>query len=545
MARFPNSALEDTTSSGTESKQVDNPASQVFGHRFYKDQTPIEYLAEFLLVFASPKDEDNSSAYSFPLYPSLPPKLTYQPRYKLALKLFSFLGASKLETRHQCHIKAFRDGSSELGRRIAPGSKISRNDGVRLIQGVFSGFVGVAGDRTWTAHTFLPASESLLAREILWRHGGNNGAAKNPHLTWYEALTPTSNRDDFFRTDAHSFMARGGELLYLQLANLFNTHATKNLGEFFPGEIAKSYNHLDNVAQIDYLRLSLQQLLTRVLRESDETIGILSKFVSDAFEGAEVDSEGPTKPAILGWVPTESATEASLFAWEIDNICKAQRSGLQKLALMKDLCVLHVMRSLCFQSARITNMFKTENFIGNYAWIVSPPGDQSGDNVKKLAINSYVEVENLLFESLRAYDSYESSVSRNDKNAYETWLNRGDDNVVRLFRKIGKQIGMIVPRTGQGMRITLPAHIVRLLVAALIAPGKKIQLNTFYERIFAHYGLAISQEMIQQALTCSRTQEGVNAFGIDSSWFEEELRRGGYLIPLSDAVALVLNPYKE
>ena len=545
MARFPNKNLENTTSSGPESNQAENPASQVFGHRFYKDQTPIEYLAEFLLVFASPKDEDNLSAYSFPLYPSLPSELTYRPRFKLALKLFSFLGASKLETRHQCHIKAFRDGSSELGNRIAPGSKISRNDGVRLIQGVFSGFVGVAGDRTWTAHTFLPASESLLAREILWRHGGSNGATKKPNLTWQEALAPTTNEDGFFRTDAHSFMARGGELLYLQLANLFNTHATKSLGDLFSGEIAKFYKHLDNFAQVDHLRQSLQQLLTKVLRESDETIGILSKFVSDAFEDAEVDSERPSKPAILGWAPTESATEASLFAWEIDNICKAQRSGLQKLSLMKDLCVLHVMRSLCFQSARITNMFKTQNFIGDYAWIVSPPGDQSSDNLKKLAINSYVEVENLLYESLRAYDSYESTAPRSDKSAYETWLNRGDDNVVRLFRKIGKQIGMIVPRTGHGMRITLPAHIVRLLVAALIPPGKKIRLDSFYERIFAHYGLAINQEMIQQVLTCSRTQEGVNAFGIDSSWFEEELRRGGYLVPLSDAVALVLNPYKE
>jgi hypothetical protein len=50
--------------------------------------------------------------------------------------------------------------------------------------------------------------------------------------------------------------------------------------------------------------------------------------------------------------------------------------------------------------------------------------------------------------------------------------------------------------------------------------------------------------MIQLALASSRTQHASDAFGIDSSWFEEELRRGGYLIPLSDAVALVLNPYE-
>ena len=32
-----------------------NPAIRLYGRRFYKDQTPIEYLAELLLVFASAK----------------------------------------------------------------------------------------------------------------------------------------------------------------------------------------------------------------------------------------------------------------------------------------------------------------------------------------------------------------------------------------------------------------------------------------------------------------------------------------------------------
>jgi len=175
MARFPDTRLQTTGPSHTVAKEDVNPAIQVFGRRFFKDQTPVEYLAEFLLVFASAKDNDPATTYKFPLYASTQSKLSYHPSYRLALKLFSFLGASKLETRHRSHITSFKAGIEELEQRIDPGSKISRNDAVRLIQGVFSGFVGVAGDRTWTAHTFLPASEALLAREILWEHGGKNG----------------------------------------------------------------------------------------------------------------------------------------------------------------------------------------------------------------------------------------------------------------------------------------------------------------------------------------------------------------------------------
>ena len=539
MARFPDSSLKATSSAQTVAREDFNPAIQVFGRRFFKDQTPVEYLAEFLLVFASAKDGYEGNAYTFPLYGSTPSKLSYHPRYRLALKLFSFLGASKLETRHRSHIESFKAGVRALEQRINPGSKISRNDAVRLIQGVFSGFVGVAGDRTWTAHTFLPASETLLAREILWEHGGAQGAAKKPNMTWEEALN-----GPYFNTSAHSFMARGGEQLYLQLTSLFNNYKGRGSHALFPPKECQTYAHLHSVTDLSMLRASLQTGLMQVLHESDQAIGPLGEFIRGTFEEAGVESEGASDSADLGWVPTDTATEASLFAWEIDNICRAQRSGLQKISLLRDLCVLHVMRTLCFRSARVARSATTKQFVGNYAWIVSPTEEQASDNIRKIAVNAYVEIENLLYESLRVYEEYDEGVEPSTADARERWLNGGDDNALRLFRKIGKQVGVVVPRNGPGMRMTLPAPIVRLLIAALIPPGARIQLDKFYERIYAHYGLAINQDMIQLALASSRTQHASDAFGIDSSWFEEELRRGGYLIPLSDAVALVLNPYE-
>ena len=48
--RFPNIAIEKQTDS--------NPAVRAFGRRFYKDQTPLEYLAEFLLCFSSKKESE-------------------------------------------------------------------------------------------------------------------------------------------------------------------------------------------------------------------------------------------------------------------------------------------------------------------------------------------------------------------------------------------------------------------------------------------------------------------------------------------------------
>ncbi len=531
MVRFPQ-YIDD----GKED-DVDNAAVQVFGRRFFKDQTPVEYLAEFFLVFASAKDAQQSDAYEFPDYAGVVPlRLFYHPLYRLGLKLFAFLGASKLETRHRIHITSFRDGVAEVERRIRPDSSISTQEGVRLIQGLFSGFVGVAGDRTWTAHTFLPASGSLLAGEVLWRHAGAQGAAQLD-LAWDDAW-------NYFETGKHSFMARGGEVLYLQLASMFNTEGRAIPAAF--GDNAKgTYSHFDGIDSTDQLRTNLQQRLKALLQESDHAVGAIGDFVQSAFNAAGVDSEFHSpRTATLGWVPRETATEAFLFAWEAENICKAQRSGLQKISLLKDLCVLQVMRSLCFQSARVMELDPLQGFVGGYSWVACAGDAPTLDPGKKTAINAYDAVENLLYRSLRNFVGYTPDSVPADERGKENWLDKGDDNTIRLFRKIGKQIGVIVPRKGQGMRITLPSHIVRLLVAALIPPGKRIRLDAFYQRIFGHYGIAVNRETAEAALSPYGIQQGSDAFGLDSTWFEEELRRGGYLIPLSDAVSLVCNPYK-
>ncbi len=83
-----------------------NPAIRLYGRRFHKDQTPVEYLAEFLLVFASPKGGEQNGTYSLSLETSdVSP--CYWPDDRIALKLFAFFPSSKLDTRHPVHQKAY------------------------------------------------------------------------------------------------------------------------------------------------------------------------------------------------------------------------------------------------------------------------------------------------------------------------------------------------------------------------------------------------------------------------------------------------------
>ena len=159
--RFPNiNKPEDET----------NPAIKLFGRRFYKDQTPVEYLAEFLLVFASAKGGDGANKYQFPMITNTEKELQYWPNVRLPLKFFSFFASSKLETRYDVHSTEFRNGINMLKNQINAGPESKQDLTIRLLQSLFSGFVGVAKNRTSATQTFLPASDCLLAKEVDWRH---------------------------------------------------------------------------------------------------------------------------------------------------------------------------------------------------------------------------------------------------------------------------------------------------------------------------------------------------------------------------------------
>ena len=499
----------------SDANSDNNAAIQLFGKRFYKDQTPVEYLAEFLLVFSSPKTAEGGNRNQFPMVTG-DQELRYYPEDRLPLKFFSFFATSKLETRHFAHSVEYRKAIEMLKSRInASESKLDLS--VRLLQSLFSGFVGVAKNRTWATQTFLPASQCLLAREVDWRH---TKALKEKPLaaTWGETMS-------FFDTSAHNFMARGGELLYLQLLNVFSDYNCPEISALRSNE---SYRHLgDDSHWQNEIEVNLQKMLGKV----ENHIGELASFVENTWKDYRSSDQIDPKPGYLGWIPKDTATEAYLLASEMLNVVTSSHGSLQKIEFLQDLCCLHVLRTLCFRARRLgADTEETPGFAGNYAWIVC---GRNGDNAgKTLAIEGYSKVEQMLYRVLRL-----------DSNTDKAAAAKGDDHVYKLFRKLGKEIGLLIPPTGKNIRFVLPNSIIRLLVASLIPPGERIRLTEFYRRIFVHYGIAIRSTELATALSWLGNPNSVVAVAQDTSWFEDQLQRGGYLIALSDAVSIVWNPY--
>lgn len=498
----------------------ENPAVLLYGNRFYKDQTPVEYLAELLLVFASPKGPDPNSPNNLEFTFSVGEtsgKARYWPQDRITLKLFAFFPTSVLDTRHEVHEKAYTEALDCLSSKIEASPAV-RDETIRLLQSLFSGFVGVSGNRTWVTYSFLPASSSLLSRELAWLH---TRAARHPPTSWEDAR-------QYFAPDRHIFMARGGESLFLQLANFF--HNGQSI--YVALTQNRAYSHLKRKT-LPELKVSLEENLASLLQTTTQPLNQLSSFVESALSDFRLYDE--PKHALLGWVPATTSTVAAFFAVELENVLTSSLSNLEKVEHLQNLCCLQVLRTLSYIASHAdTSSPDVDGFVGGYTWIAVSETLAAGTPSRKLAENSLSAMEQVLYRVLRANPDATGSMTEAQKHGFD------------VFRKLSKLIGLVIPRTGKGARFVLPPHLIHLFVIALIAPGQRIPLDRFFDRVFAHYGIALGPRQLAAALAHQSGDADVGhhdyAIAADTRWIEEALRQGDFLVELSDAVSIVRNP---
>ena len=102
-----------------------NPAIRLFGKRFIKEQTIVEYLVEFLaLLFSEKKIGEDKIQSVLPSieriseWDSANCELEYRPPVKFNLKLLAFLGISRVDLRHETHKKHYESLVNRLKKQI-------------------------------------------------------------------------------------------------------------------------------------------------------------------------------------------------------------------------------------------------------------------------------------------------------------------------------------------------------------------------------------------------------------------------------------------
>lgn len=524
-----------------------NPAIQLFGRRFFADQTVAELSLELLLVAVSSKRISGTLVPPNSLLPDIRllrawpngKALEYAPKSRLNLKLFSFLGASKLETRHASHRDHYRKllGACADAKNLSVFGVIDSTEALRTLENLFLGFQGVGGQRTWCAASFLPVVRELIAGESIWRE---TKASKASVRDWNSALS-------YFSHSQQIFLARGGELLYLQLCNALRQNASTI--QSLVKDIAISLSARESDPAL--LHGALEKALASVLDACPETVGKLAEFLDTGVEAETAqhtdsnEKTGEPRFVSCGWCPQESWPEGTLFAVELLRLCEAVVDPIERLELLEIACAMQVLRSLCAQSARY--MGRTHDIRDGagplgFVWVVSDP-DGMHKVVKQISRRNVNAIQRMIHDAVR-HPSIISGFSGLDKVELAKVYKEADSRYgYKLFLTVAKRIGLVVPKRGAGARFVFNEKLLRFLVLATIRPGERVTYDTFKELIFSHYGLAVDDETIGRSCQWSGTARLTTLGGDADAWLTEMLDVSGVLIRLSDSCSLVINSF--
>lgn len=516
-------------------KAIQNPAIQLFGNRLFSDQTTSELLSEFLLVIFSPKQTGNKFFDTpLPSWEQLSTwnkkPLKYAPKARLNLKLFSFLGASRLESRHITHRLHHDQLIQRLQSQIQVEDPENKQDIIRTIENLFLGFQGAGSGRTWCAQSFLPISSGFLSGESIWKE---TKAAKDNMDDWYELI---EHRSSYFDMNQHLFFARGGELLYLQICNALRQPHSQITAWCRNGVFGLT----DNEQNPEWLHTQLNESLRTLMNFCPRTLTELAEFIDSSLDPITPDSTDGTESdrrfVSAGWCNTESWKEGYLFAVDLLRLVQSNLDVVERIYLLETACSMQVLRTLAMQSMRLMSSKDPCNGLG-YRLAVSAP-EEKRPVIRRLSQQSVKAIEKIIFQALRSdkINLPDDEVERNNK------LKQADRSYgSKLFVGLSKRLGFVIPKRGAGARFVLNEQLLRLLVVTTVPAGGRLTFNTFKELLERRHGLVFDAKGYDRASEWLRGK-GIYLPADTDQWLQEMLEAAGFLIHLSDSCALIHNP---
>lgn len=512
---------------------IDNPAIKLFGNRFISEQTAVEFLSEFLAVLFSHKWLGDSGPIEsmFPSievlrrWRSMPEKLEYKLSIRLTLKLFAFMTCSRVDSRHAVHVEQYRKIRNRLEQSVYSHQADPR-EVVDCLEDLLRGLQGAGLNRTWCAQTFWPSAPSLVTQETIW----NESVSRREKVeSWEDSIY---NFHKYYSVSKHRFMARGGEVLYLQLCNLFAADH-EGMSDF----LERLRPHEEEVVMSD-LYSGLTDGFGRVFSREDRAFDRLVEFIERCDTDTWTEVQRQTRRLECGWCPSESWQEAYLWAVETNRLLRATIDPAELLELLMTGCVLQVLRSISAQSVRYVSegRRRVPKTALDYAWVFSPA--RSPD--RRLVVPSQRSLQTVL-RTIQQAIRHPHLIPHNDR---EKRYREADTRYGhKLFLALGKKMGMIVPQRGPGARFVMSERILRYLVLTLIEPGEQCTYDEFILRLFCHFGIAVEGQCLSAACAWSGLPSmGGHQHTVDS-WFKDMLRSGGFLHEMSDAFAMVRNEF--
>ncbi|OQY10742.1 MAG: hypothetical protein B6I28_00345 [Fusobacteriia bacterium 4572_132] len=505
------------------SKDLNNNIGiRCFGHRLYADQTLYEYLIEFLLVFISPKIKEKkiisndiiehkpNLKFKFHDLKNIDNNLVYYTNPRMGFKRYVFFEKSKNENKFNIDKIAYKDINMIIKSKIntdeIDSNVFNKEEISKTIQDFFYGFSAVLKTRSWFAQSLLPVVPEMIFTESI----GNKKTRKILQLDENENWGKIENK---FESNRHSFLARGGEVYYL--------HLLLGLGED------------------EDIKKDLERLLQKLLKNTP--LSKLTNFIQNNWENEkEINNENLIIKNNLKFIPVEYKERGSKSCKELINFLSSDINKFQKIEIFAT--------GLMLQTIRMIYDRTSIKFNKKGLWIIDFCKDQI---VKKMSVESYSLFEEDIIKLLHIEQDFRKKDIETEYipagkpiNDLKE-INEAQKNSTKLIRKLGKEMGLIIPPTGPNMRFSLSENLIKFLVLSIVEPGKKMELNTFLKNLFENYGFVIGPNEMKEYCRENKSDfENVAYFDKNKHEFQETLKKSGFLRNLSDATSIVENPYE-
>ncbi len=502
MERYPDVAI----------KKREYPLqSLLFGHRIQPSQTKYEYLIEFLQVAIAKKlgvdDPDDAPRFEtdemFPIQQAADGRFMYVPRQRIALKRFIFFPRSKLDGKANVDKDAYDECIKVLEKQMDGGNSIQKKNTISIIQSLLTGFSAVNQIRSWFDQNVLPVCPEVILPE------GMGVKSKRQGLTF---RIDDPDVDGKFAYDKYTYMCRGGEIYYLHLLNAISEHP----------------------AYQDIITGQLRRIIT-----SFPQLSCLCNYIQNNWEDYYIASNDiPLKFKRLGSIPCKFSKRNYQTLTELENFLCSKSHPFEKMETLANGMILQIMRMMYLAA-------ETERESNCWVIDVNCAGYENAE-AKKRAVSAFRHNEEIISTYLyQGLDQYRDLL--NDKKEELALIKDAANDSYRLFRKMGKMIGIIIPNTGRGMRFSLSEDIIKFLVLSLIPPKQMVTLDGFADLLYKHFGMVIGPEQYEIEMRRGSVAEiGDTSFlALNLQAFAQKLKECGFLRDLSDATSIVENPYER
>jgi hypothetical protein len=489
--------------------------SLLFGHRIKPQETRYEYLVEFLQVSMAHKkilgcdNENDIITDMFPISDSLNNhQIEYMPISNMGLKRFIFFENSRLDTKSRIDKEAYEKCLDILREHIEiENSQITDKDSIFILQNILYGFSIENAGRSWFNKNLLPVCPEALFPESLARKKLREGISLD-----------SSEIDSSFDFNSYTYMARGGEVYYLHLL-----HAINNGGN----------------QKKEKLEHQIRGMLTSIPQ-----ISRISRFIQKEWiDGMELDEPNDSYPDVkkkLGAIPLEYSYRDEKTLSEVICFLDNRINPMEKLNLLSYGMVLQLFRLIITIAANGCSN-------AGSAWMIDVCDTNKKEHaeIRKLAAHCYAKNE----ESITKYIDIGINYYFNDVDATEKDKKRkdADKDSNKIIRKLGKNMGMIIPLTGPAMRFTLSEELIKFLVMSLVPASSKVTFDHFLDMLYDHYEIVITPEHYAKAASEGKivSQGNVTFLQANKGDFAQKLKNCGFLRDLSDATSIVENPYEK